>query len=178
MADTAPYAGLSPQRLTDLINTDNDTTLQLGVDFTFGAPSTYTDSSGRNTKITMTPVAGTNWPKAETIHYTRLALTVLDDLPVGWVKPVLIPSVPFTLSDMLSSINEALGLNLTADEIVNTVYRQAQTSYRLPINNAVSLGWIDSDFEFEAEYPGGAIPLASAIVNPTLNGLTYVEATH
>lgn len=177
MADsTTPYAGSSAQRLTDLINADNDTTLQLGVDFTFGAPSAYSDSSERNTKVTMTPMPGTPWPKAETIHYTRLQLTVLDDLPVGWVKPVLIQNLPFTLSGLLDEINEALGLNLTPDEVVNTVYSTAQDTYRLPINNNASLGWIDSGYTFKAAYPGGAIPLVWAIKNPTLNGLTYRQS--
>lgn len=174
MADsTTPYAGSSAQRLTDLINSDNDTTLQLGVDFTFGAPSAYVDASARNTKVTMTPVPGTPWPKPEVIHYTRLALTVLDDLPVGWVKPVLISNMPFTLSDMLAAINEALGLNLTPDEIVNTVFSTVQDSYRLPINNNVSLAWIDSAFTFKPAWPSGLIPLAWAIKNTVLNGLTY-----
>lgn len=176
MADSStPYAGESPQRLTDLINSDNGTSLQLGVDFTFGPPSAYSDRLGRNTKVSMIPVPGSPWTHNEVIHYTRLALTVLNDLPSGWVKAVEIQSVPFTLSGMLQAINEALGLNLSVDEIVDTVYDNAQGSYRLPINNAASLAWIDSEFSFKATFPGGDIPLSSAIVNSVLSGLTYLQ---
>lgn len=175
MADTTPYVGLSPSRLTDLINEDNASNLQLGVDFTFGPPSPYSDAQGRNTQVTMTPVPGTNWPRPETIHYTRLALTILNDLPVGWVQPVAIPSVPFTLANLLDAINEALGINLGQDEIVNTVYTTPQSSYRLPINESISLAWIDSDYTFKASFAGGAIPLAEAIQNNVLNGLTYIQ---
>lgn len=176
MADsTTPYAGGSPQRLTDLINSDNGTSLQLGVDFTFGPPSAYSDSLGRNTKVSMIPAPGSKWARSEVVHYTRLALTVLNDLPSGWVKAVEIQSVPFTLSGMLQAINEALGLNLSVDEIVDTVYDNAQISYRLPINNAVSLAWIDSEFSFKASFPGGDIPLSSAIIHTALSGLTYLQ---
>lgn len=175
MADTTPYVGLSPSRLTELINQDNNSNLQLGVDFTFGAPSGYSDAQGRNTQVTMTPVPGTNWPKPETVHYTRLALTILNDLPVGWVQPVAIPNIPFTLANLLDRINVALGINLTQDEIVNTVYTTPQSSYRLPINESISLAWIDSDYEFPASLPGGDIPLAQAITNNVLNGLTYLQ---
>jgi hypothetical protein len=76
---------------------------------------------------------------------------------------------------MLAAINEALGLNLSVAEIVDTVYDNAQGSYRLPINNAVSLAWIDSEFSFKAIFPGGDIPLASAIVKSVLSGLTYLQ---
>lgn len=175
MADTKPYAGVSPQRLTDLINSDNGSSLQLGVDFTFGPPSEYSDKMGRNSKVTMIPVPGSKWTRNEVIHYTRMALTVLNDLPDGWVKAVEIPSVPFTLSGMLDAINEALGLNLTVDEIVDTTYELPSSAYRLPINNAVSLAWIDSDFTFKAVYTGGDIPLDIAIKNSVLNGLTYLQ---
>jgi len=172
---TTPYAGLSDQRLTDLVNLDNTTTLRVGVDFTFGPPQPYSDGSGRNTQVTLYPKAGSIWSKPETIHYTRLSLQVLRELPSGWVNPVLITSAPFTLNDVLDSINTALGLNLTTDEIVNVQYDGVQPTYRLPINEEVSLGWIDSDYVFPAIFADIDIPLASAIQQTALSGLTYIQ---
>jgi len=66
-------------------------------------------------------------------------------------------------------------LKRLCDDVVDTVYDNAQGSYRLPINNAVSLAWIDSEFSFKAIFPGGDIPLASAIVKSVLSGLTYLQ---
>lgn len=175
MADTPPYIGLSPQRLTDLINNDNNSRLRLGVDFTFGVPGPYSDTQGRNTAVTLSPGEGTPYPAAQDAHYTRLPLTVLDELPEGWVQPVFIDSLPFKLSLLLGQINQALGVNLTSGEIVDVTYNSLQLSYRLPINEGVSLGWVDSEFEFEAEFPGGGIPLDRVISVTTLNGLVWHE---
>lgn len=158
MSTPQPYAGISAQRLVALINAKNNTNYQLGVDFTLGVPYQYIDAAGRNTQVQLTPVSSTY--EAEAIHYSRLPLTVLNSLPEGYVSAVPIPAVPFTLSGMLSVINTALGLNLTADEIVDTTYSTQQDSYALPINNATCLAWIDSDFTFSATFPetGGGTP--------------------
>lgn len=175
MSDTTPYAGLSPERLTALINQDNNSRLRLGVDFTFGIPGPYSDTFGRNTQVSLTPAPGTPYPAPETAKYTRLPLTVLDALPEGWVQPVAIDTLPFKLSMLLDQINQALGLNLTSGEIVDVTYDSLQLTYRLPINEGVSLGWVDSEFEFEAQFPGGGIPLDRVVRNTTLNGLTWIQ---
>jgi hypothetical protein len=178
MANTTPYAGASDQRLADLINQDNQTALQLGVDFTFGPPFPYTDTQGRNTQITLFPVPGKMWPGPVTVHYTRMPLTVLNDLPPGYVSPVTIPLMPFTLYDIMDQINEALGLNLSTDEVVNVLYQNEQPFYRLPIKNSSSLAWIDSDYEFEAVFPNEDIPLSSVVTTTMLSGLVYAGPVH
>ena len=146
-----PYLGLSAQRLTDCLNSDNKTSFQLGVDFTFSAPSLYTDSSGRNTKVTMQPVDSTKYASTD-IHYWRLPLTILNDLPQGNVNPVPIPQLPFSILGILDAINSALGLNLTPDEVQDQTFTTKLASYPLHINNGVSLAWIDSDFQFQAQF--------------------------
>lgn len=176
MADsTTPYAGSSAQRLVALINQDNASNLQLGVDFTFGLPLPYSDAKGRNTQVSLIPSATSKWRSPETIHYTRLSLRVLRELPSGWIQPVLIANAPFSLQDVLDSINSALGINLDIEEIVNVQYDALQATYRLPINEQVSLAWIDSDFVFPAVFANVDIPLDTAIAQKALSGLTYVQ---
>lgn len=175
MDNTKPYAGASDQRLTALINKDNNSALVLGVDFTFGRPQPFSDFQGRNTKVALAPLKGKPpFTDPEFLHYTRLALTHLDNLPAGWVQPVAVPSVPFKLRDILANINYALGLNLSADEIVDTTYDAVLAKYRLPIDEGVSLAWIDSDFSFDAII-GGEIPLASIVTIQMLSGLQFAR---
>lgn len=143
-----PYLGLSPQRLTDLINHDNGTSYQLGVDFRFSAPQPYSDAAGRNTKLWLEPLDPLKYSPTQ-VHYWRLPLTVLNSLPTGSLLPVTVPKAPFTTLQILDAINAALGLNLTADEIVNQTYTQDLDQYPLVINDAVSFAWINSDFQFK-----------------------------
>lgn len=173
MANVTPYAGFSTVRLTALINQDNDTNHQAGIDFTFGFPGDYTDTAGRNTKVVITPVNPAQYNGPQELHYTRLPLTVLDELPEGFVQTVQIPSLPFRLSELLDTINTALGLDLKVEEIVDQQYSQAQTRYALPINQGFSLAWIDSDYAFPARVGNTDIPLSSVIQVQVLNGLTY-----
>jgi hypothetical protein len=172
-----PYAGASEDRLTALINQDNMSQLQLGVDFTFGLPSSYSDAQGRNTQVVITPVPGANYAGPETLHYVRLPLTVLEALPEGFIQTVQIPALPFRLSDLLDSINTALGLNLAADEIVDQQFVYPQTSYPLPINQSLSLAWIDSDYEFPANVENPVIQLDSVITQRVLSEMVYTGPT-
>lgn len=176
MATPKPYGGLSSDRLTALINVYNPGLHRVEhVDFTYGQPQEYSDTRGRNTQVTLTPVAGTDYVGPEDIHYWRLPLTVLSLLPAGVVKPVIIDAFPFSIHASLAAINEALGLNLTPDEVEDTVYREEQSTYTLRVIGANSLAWLDSTYEFQAQLPGALLPLNSVIVRPTLSGLVYVQ---
>ena len=176
MTTPQPYGGLSNDRLTALISTFNPGLNRVeGVDFTYGQPEEYTDARGRNTKITLTPVPGTQYEGPEDVHYTRLPLSVLSLLPAGFVKPVLIDALPFSIHASLDAINEALGLNLIPDEVEDTVYSEEQNTYTLTAIGANSLAWLDSTFEFQVLLPGELIPLSTVIVRPTLSGLVYVQ---
>lgn len=150
MTTIMPYAGTSDQRLANLINVDNSSALQLGVDFTLGGPEVYSDSSGRNTKVVVTPTDPDKPPQE--FHYSRLPLTVLNTLPVGSVQPMADPQFPFTVHGSLDAINANLGLNLTAAEITDAQYTQPQARYPLSIDDSVSLAWLGSDYSFPATY--------------------------
>lgn len=176
MATLKPYGGLSNDRLTAIVNADNPgTAVQEGVDFTYGEPRTYADSLGRNTAVTLTPVAGTHYTESQDIHYWRLPISVLGLLPAGFVQPVVIESLPFSIHASLAAINEALGVDLTPDEVEDVTYSEEQATYTLTAIGANSLAWIDSTFEFQIQLPGADIPLSSVIVNRALSGLVYVQ---
>jgi hypothetical protein len=142
-----PYIGDCNQRLADLINAANGSNFTLGVDYTLGVPQPYSDSAGRNTLIILTPT-DTSLPE-QVLHYTRLPLTVLDQLPEGSVSPVTIPQLPFTVHGMLADINAALGISLLAEEVVDAQYTTQQDSYPLQITDDC-VGWVPSDYAFPA----------------------------
>lgn len=158
-----PYKGKSSDRLVALINAanlgqfvDGQPYAPLANDgsFTFGQPMAYVDSDGRNTEISLT-FERADYQKTDYVQYSRLALTVLNDLPDGYLDMVVIPTLPFKLSDILDRINDALGLDLDISEIRDQTFTSVQTRYPLPINAANSVAWIDSDFTFLAGFPIG-----------------------
>jgi hypothetical protein len=170
-----PYGGLSNDRLTALINRDNQKTLVEGVDFTFGTPSDYSDSQGRNTQVTITPVPGKKYKGPADLHYKRLPLLVLDDLSSGYIVKVQIPGLPFSIHGMLSAINTALGLNLIEDEVQDVEYTEKLAEYPLRINQGISLAWVDSEYQFKVHHIGDDVLLSDAIVFNVLDGLEFVQ---
>lgn len=144
---TKPYQGLSNNRLTELINKDNNTTLVEGVDFNYGTLSVKASSGGRNTSIELNP-ADTNQFTPVTVNYTRLQIGVLDLLPKEMKDYVNLPSLPVSTHDILEEINRALGLNLTTSEVQNIEY--TDNAAKLPLTIlAGSLAWLPSTYYFK-----------------------------
>lgn len=173
MSDTNPYQGSSAQRLTDLINNDNDTTLVLGSDFTFGPMSVYVDEAGRNTQVALIPGPGTRY-KAATVHYTRLGIDTLSELPDGSLKAVAVGPTPIVIHDILPQINFALGLTLTVDEVQNNTFGERLDSYDLTIRENASLAWLGSTFQFAARHPDEPVPIDEVFLITNLSGLEYI----
>lgn len=173
MDNDKPYSGYSSPRLTELINTANEANLQEGVDFTFGLPSPYSDSKGRNTKVQITPTNQRR--RKQEIHYTRLSLDVLNRMPGAPTLEVEIPAIPFNTRQILPKINEALGINLTENEIEDEIFSSKLVAYPLRINSAISLAWIDSDFKFKARHPDGPPSLSDMTPFNVLDGFQFVQ---
>lgn len=173
MADMRPYGGTSLARLAKMINDDNATNLIPGVDYTLGPPLAYTDTEGRNTQVLLTPLVETDVKVPQNVHFWRLDLAVLGELPSGYVQPVVIDTVPFTIHQILPQLNQALGLDLEASEVVNTRYTVPQAAYALQIRNESSLAWTGS-FGFQAQFPEPYIPLANVITETRLVGLEWL----
>ena len=143
-----PYGGTSRQRLTDLINSANGLSLIEGIDFEYGPIVPYSDQPGANTKVTLkSHKAGSN---DTDIHYARLGIDVLGHLPVEFLKDIWIDSVPFNIHDILDRINEALGLNLVSEEVVNLRFESLQETYPLRITPGKSYAWRESEYLFKA----------------------------
>jgi hypothetical protein len=175
MPTITPYAGLSNNRLTAMINQDNGGNLQEGVDFTYGVPSTIEGNGGRNTTITLTPVPGSQYTAPQNVNYWRLGIDILGNLPEGSLDVVPVPTAPnFSIHSILGYINASLGLMLTPDEVENTVYTESQDTYTLTILPG-SLAWAESSYDFAAAPGDGAVPLASVVIETALEGLDYVE---
>jgi hypothetical protein len=171
-----PYLGLSRDRLTSLINSANDPDRVEGTDFTYGLPNSVVGPNNENTTVTLTPVHGTNYRSPVNVFYNRLSIAVVGDLPYNSIEPAVIPSAPFWIRNVLPEINRALGLNLTADEIVNRLYTSIQSTYELKINGSKSLAWLSSTLEFQAI----TTPLSrlnNVITSSNLSGFIGTNAT-
>ena len=175
MATQRPYAGSSAERLTALINKDNNSEIREGVDFYFGVPQAYNDTEGRNTQIVLTPIPGRPFnPVQKTVFYKRLELTALSRLPEGMVKTVRIEAVPFSIHEILGALNEALGVDLQPEEVEDQTFDTEESTYALSIaGESASLAWLQSTFEFKAVHGNEPVPLSDAIAVSMLNGLIY-----
>lgn len=170
MPTIKPYKGLSNDRLTDLINSDNGTTLVEGVDFNYGPVTESAGTGGRNTAIELIPTDTTQYTSS-VVRYTRLPIHVMGLLPEGEVDSVEISELPFTIHQILPKINEALGLDLTPDEVLNTTHTQRHSVYPLTILPG-SLAWLPSTYYFKVELDG-VILMENGEPILTQNGLPF-----
>ncbi len=149
MSSSKPYTGTSNDRLTALINAANGTNLVEEIDFTYGLPQPTIGPRGENTKVVLTPCAGTLYRGPVTIYYNRLSLDVLNLLPEGFIKPALIDVFPFCMQNVLGNIDDALGLQLEPHEVINVCFDNPQPSYPLTITPN-SLAWLPSTYPLVA----------------------------
>lgn len=151
MPTMKPYGGTSRDRLVEMINKDNSENFVYGTDFTFGSFSAASGTGGRNTKIRVIPTDSEKYGQQD-IEYYRLPLAVLNYLPEGYIKPVKIDALPFTIHSVLDRINESLGLDLTPEEVLNQEFRIPQDKYTLKIaTNNSSMAWTFSSYDFKIE---------------------------
>lgn len=173
MADTKPYIGSSVERLVKLINNDNDTNWVLGTHFEFGPVEDFSDNKGRNTQVLMKPLPAAGRRTQSLVKYSRLDLNVLAALPAGFIKSIEVQSLPFSIHNYMDEINEALGLSLTPDEVVNTTYSQKQERYPLTIATG-SMAWLDGTaFDIRVYFPGDPKDVIEEITDTGLDGLVY-----
>jgi hypothetical protein len=149
-----PYAGSSKQRLTDLINAANKSSLIEGIDFEYGSVEELKNHPKHNTQVRL--IAKKPGVSDVKIRYTRLGIDVLAHLPPEMLGEVLIESFPFSVKQSIGRINDALGLNLTADEVENYIFKDA------------SYAWLPSEISVKAKY---SILLSEVWQNHHLEGL-------
>lgn len=154
-----------------MVNRANKKNLVYGVDFIFGIPIADSGVDGRNTKVDVIPLRNLKTYKAADVFYQRLPLNVLNLLPEGFTKPVLIHAVPFRIHQILPRINEALGLDLMPEEVEDALCESVDELYTLTVKEG-SLAWLASSVEFVAQHVTD-IPLESILTVTILNGLQY-----
>lgn len=144
-----PYLTLDRNRLTSLINNDNDFDLVEGVDFTYGDTRSITGPNNTNTLVTLIPLPGSKLHQPLDVYYNRLSISVVKESFYKSIEPVYIPSVPFWTSSALPEINRVFGLNLTVYDIIDTLNLSKEESYALIINPSRSLIWLPGVLEFK-----------------------------
>lgn len=161
-----PYGGASKQRLTDLINVANDGSLIEGIDFEYGSVEELKNHPKHNTQVRL--IAKKPGFADVLIKYTRLGIDVLAHLPPELLGEVLIESFPFSVKQSIDRINDALGLNLTADEVENYIFSEMRETYPVRIKRGESYAWLPSEISVKAKY---SILLSLVWPNTQLAGL-------
>lgn len=160
-----PYGGSSRARLAKLLNSANSTNYQLDVDFTFGPPVKEITES---TDTSVTVVGLRKGSISQKVQYRRLSINALAALPAGEVDPVPATRWPFSIHANLATINQALGVNLTTDEVVDDVYQDENQQYLILRITDKSYAWNVSEFSFKITR---TIPLNMVWRNQILEGL-------
>lgn len=110
------------QVLLDLIYASNGIVLQ-DTNIEFGTPVALgrTTGWGLNTVLTVTAdqIETDQFDGSTDLYYRRIALS---DLPVYSQIPIAIPAYPVQTTDLLPQINAKYQTQMTADDVVNTVY--------------------------------------------------------
>lgn len=106
--------------LIDLIRHDNENKILTSSQVTFGTPSTFTPVPGvdRNTLVIGTSVAGRGYEGSQSFYYNRVKLIDFVD-QTDPDQLVYYIGTETTLADLLPTINERYGINLTIDKIIN-----------------------------------------------------------
>lgn len=137
-----PYAGTSCDRLTEIINNCNPgPDIMEGVDFEYTEFEPIDDNPDYNASILLKSLRKDR--SSARAYFNRLDLSVLDELPVEMLHSVTMPEFPTYTHLVLDKINEALGLNLTKEEVLNERYIVAQKKLPLRIaGHAASYAWV------------------------------------
>lgn len=153
MAIQNPYKGESVARLVALMNETNGTNYAIDTDFTISTLGPTTGSDFRNSQFLVTPTSSEF--EEQTLRFRRLSLSILNEVPQDTIRPVTIPQVPFSIHEILPEINDALGLDLTPDEVLDTEYTEFLGYYRLQIAGPrASFAWLESGYTFIASHEG------------------------
>ena len=138
-------------QLTSIANHDSNVNWQEMIDFDFGAMETVSVApAGRNTRVFV--YAHKQGYVDQWLYYTRVSpSTINDQFTDGNIPTVLVPNEPFTVYSILDEINAALGLNLTADDIVNTAFQPGLSEYPITFKTT-SLGWLPGTYTLKVTY--------------------------
>lgn len=167
MATPIPLNQPSKQVVVALINRDNNTsftTSQIEIDQITVMPVGF----ARNTSVRVSSLPGSGFtPSEKTVYYNRL------DLAYQWrnTVPVARANDPSSTADLLTSINNLYGLNITLDDVVDAPY---EGSPHTVTAKADSFVWIGSvDFVVVPEESPVSVPLSEEFSELDSPGFVY-----
>lgn len=169
MTTPIPLNQPSKQIVVALINRDNNTSFNLSqVDI--DSVSTMPSGFARNTSARVFSIPGSGFTPSEvTVYYNRL------DLAHQWrnTVPVARATDPTSTADLLSSLNNLYGLNITLDDVEDSPYLGNPHTV---IAKATSLAWIGSvDITVVPDETPVSIPLSVEFGDISQPGFIYNE---
>lgn len=170
-----PYAGSSHTRLSELIRRAQNPALPESTSFSFSNLRVGSGNFDGDTVVTAVATLGSRVDDPIDVTYRRLGINALSMLPPDVLSVVPARPPPFSIHEILPDINEALGLNLTPDEVLDQLFKESKETYPLTIKQAASYAWYASVYNFKMAPLVTDIDLAVVFANPVLDGLEYVQ---
>lgn len=150
-----------------LINRDNGTSLS-STQVDLENVSVMSPGFARNTSVQISAIPGQGFaPSSKTVYYNRLSLSY------QWRNtiPVAVVDDPLYTEDLLPSINNIYGLNITLDDVENTLY--TVSPHKL-IAKPGSFVWIgEVDFTVVASETNTTITLSEEFSDASPPGFVY-----
>jgi len=164
------FKKLPKQIIVDLINYDNDTSLEVEL-LTFANP--VVTNSKFNTSLVVTSVPDSHYVGSVTLKYDRIEIgSIIKDksinIPVGFAS---------TVSDLIPKINDHFGINLTSDDYIdnnlpildNSLDEVKSFNITMHPNSLIYLK------ELNLYAVKSVLLLSSVVTRRILNGFKYTE---
>lgn len=119
MSRIKPYRGLSHKRLAALVRLSQHPKVPVEVVLSFGPVTEDVSVANYNSKVLVTATDHNGKLTDKEVLYRRLNLEKLKDLPAGELVPYADIQFPTTTHTIIEIINQALGINLSKEEIVD-----------------------------------------------------------
>lgn len=138
-------------QLTSIANNENTTQWREMIDFDFGAMENVVgEGGGRNTRVFIK--AHREGYIDQWLYYTRLHPSTINDQFVDQPIPkVDIYETQFTVYQILAQINQALNLNLTAEDVYNDAFLPGLSEYPIRFRDT-SRGWLPGVYMLQVNY--------------------------
>lgn len=141
-----PYQGTSHDRLSQLIRNAQQPPLPLEVSFIHGDPRRGPYPGVGSTTLDTRAVTAIHTDIPVAVNYDRLSVEALQRLPAGELLPFDMISFPTWMHDILPKINEAIGLNLSTDEVLDVELLEIpDNGFTITITEA-SVAWLPGEY--------------------------------
>lgn len=163
MSRIKPYRGLSHKRLAALVRRSQHPNVPVEVVLSFSPVTEDTSVENYNSSVVVSASDHNGKLTDKEVLYRRLNLEKLKELPAGELVPYADIQFPTTTHTIIEIINQALGINLSKQEIVDEPIES------LPVNGLTvkvqpgSYAWLEGEHFFH--YVPNAPQLATRAVD-------------